>query len=72
MWTALKRLGWSPPKIGSVFERDWRTVKRVIETYESQHPTAAKQDEQNKALTRQEMIDTTSIIGTNIKSLLTI
>ncbi len=39
MWTAWKRLGWSHRKIGSAFERDWRTVKRAIETHETQETT---------------------------------
>jgi len=33
MWTAHNRLGWSFPKIGSAFDRDWRTAKKVVETH---------------------------------------
>ncbi|MFC1981535.1 hypothetical protein ACFLVN_04765 [Chloroflexota bacterium] len=39
-----KRLGWSHKKIGSVFERDWRTVKRVIETHETQETTKVEKE----------------------------
>ncbi len=33
MWTAQKRLDWSPQKIGGILNRDWRTVKQAIESY---------------------------------------
>ena len=33
MWTARSRLGWVDTKIGSVFDRDPRTVKSAIESY---------------------------------------
>ncbi len=33
MWTAHNRLGWSFPKIGSAFDRDWRTAKKVVESH---------------------------------------
>lgn len=33
MWTAHNRLGWSFSKIGSAFERDWRTAKKVVESH---------------------------------------
>lgn len=31
MWKAHDQLGWSFAKIGSVFNRDWRTVKHLVE-----------------------------------------
>ena len=34
MWNAQTELGWGFRKIGSVFGRDWRTVKKAVETYE--------------------------------------
>ena len=33
MWITHQKLDWSFVKIGSVFGRDWRTIKRAIETY---------------------------------------
>lgn len=35
MWTAKNKLDWSYTKIGGVFKRDWRTVKKAIENYKT-------------------------------------
>lgn len=45
MWSAHTELGWGFRKIGSVFTRDWRTVKKAVETYElgkGQKPDSAE------------------------------
>lgn len=40
MWIAWNRLGWSYRKIGSVYNRDQRTVKRAVESYRANKQAA--------------------------------
>lgn len=50
MWNAYAELGWGFRKIGSVFDRDWRTVKKAVGTCELQKGQTAESAEEARAL----------------------
>ena len=53
MWTA-KQLGWSFPKIGSVFGRDRRTAKQAVQSYEKKLAENARAQQQAPTEARSE------------------
>lgn len=50
MWNAYTELGWGFRKIGNVFTRDWRTVKKAVETYEPRKRETADSAEKARAM----------------------